>query len=528
MSLTTCAVSFRIFTDDGLPDAGATVSAILNQFEIYNGYVVPDLVSGTTDANGLAVLNLWPNELGSTASMYTIRIKSTNGKKLTTTAVVPNTASANIENIAEIPAYEGKNESQLALTAVIAASATAISAATAASNSATSASTSAETASTGATTATDQADIATTQATTATTQATAAENSATNAATSALNAANSESSAFTSATTATNKAAESSSAATSSATSASTATTKADEAANSAANAASSAAASQSSADSIIGSVTAATTQATNASNSAASAATFATTATNQASAASTSASNAALSAEAAASSAGAATSGGIRFDTGQSLTTGQKTQAQSNIGLTLGTTAQKWDADLDAIAALSGTAGLLKKTAANTWTLDTAAYLTGITSGQVTSALGYTPYNATNPASYTTLAAVAAVGYATGGGSATGTNTGDETNSTILSKIGTLTAAKGGTGLTSPGTSGYVLTSTGTGFVMSPAAGGGATGGGTDAIFVQNGQTVTTSYTLPAGQNASSVGLITVASGAVVTISAGSTWAII
>ena len=53
---------------------------------------------------------------------------------------------------------------------------------------------------------------------------------------------------------------------------------------------------------------------------------------------------------------------------------------------------AQPIDADLTAIAALSGTSGLLKKTAANTWTLDTSAYITGITSGMVTTALGFTP----------------------------------------------------------------------------------------------------------------------------------------
>lgn len=39
---------------------------------------------------------------------------------------------------------------------------------------------------------------------------------------------------------------------------------------------------------------------------------------------------------------------------------------------------AQPVDADLTAIAALSGTSGLLKKTGADTWTLDTAAYITG------------------------------------------------------------------------------------------------------------------------------------------------------
>lgn len=46
---------------------------------------------------------------------------------------------------------------------------------------------------------------------------------------------------------------------------------------------------------------------------------------------------------------------------------------------------AQAQDGDIDAIAALSGSSGLLKKTAANTWTLDTAAYST--TTGTVTTA---------------------------------------------------------------------------------------------------------------------------------------------
>lgn len=58
-------------------------------------------------------------------------------------------------------------------------------------------------------------------------------------------------------------------------------------------------------------------------------------------------------------------------------------------------TDAQALDADLTAIAALAGTSGLLRKTAANTWSLDTTAYLED--SADVVAALGYTPENAAN-----------------------------------------------------------------------------------------------------------------------------------
>ena len=55
-----------------------------------------------------------------------------------------------------------------------------------------------------------------------------------------------------------------------------------------------------------------------------------------------------------------------------------------------------------------------------------------------------------------------------------------------------------------------------------------GATGGGTDKVFVQNDQTITTSYTIPSGKNASSVGPVSIDAGATVTISANSTWVIL
>lgn len=55
-----------------------------------------------------------------------------------------------------------------------------------------------------------------------------------------------------------------------------------------------------------------------------------------------------------------------------------------------------------------------------------------------------------------------------------------------------------------------------------------GATGGGTDKVFVQNDQVVTTNYTIPSGKNASSVGPLSIDAGATVTISANSTWVIL
>jgi hypothetical protein len=59
-------------------------------------------------------------------------------------------------------------------------------------------------------------------------------------------------------------------------------------------------------------------------------------------------------------------------------------------------------------------------------------------------------------------------------------------------------------------------------------SVGGGATGAGGDEVFVENGTTVTTSYTLSTNKNAVSVGAITINSGAVVTVPSGARWVVL
>lgn len=300
MSVPTCAVSCYVYSDTGAAVAGAIVSATLNRIDVDagDGYVFPKSVYGTTDANGLTVLNLWPNELGATESMYAIKISTPSGKKVTVNAVVPNTLTARLEEISEIPPYDGKTDGQLALTAAIAAGSIASAAATAASSSAASASSS----------------------------ATSAQSSQSGAAASATLAFGYK-----------------------------------DAAASSATASAGSASLSAASAQASSGSATSAAGYAAQA-----------------------------------ASSAGAATSGGIRYDAAQTLTTVEKTQARSNIGLAtvsatgsyndllnqptiavVGSSAQAYSPSLDSIVSLSGASGHLKKTGVSSWALDSTVETT-------------------------------------------------------------------------------------------------------------------------------------------------------
>jgi hypothetical protein len=57
---------------------------------------------------------------------------------------------------------------------------------------------------------------------------------------------------------------------------------------------------------------------------------------------------------------------------------------------------------------------------------------------------------------------------------------------------------------------------------------GAGATGGGSDTVFFENSQTVTTNYTITTNKNAVTAGPVTINSGITVTVPSGSSWVIV
>jgi hypothetical protein len=74
---------------------------------------------------------------------------------------------------------------------------------------------------------------------------------------------------------------------------------------------------------------------------------------------------------------------------------------------------------------------------------------------------------------------------------------------------------------------SGYALKSDGAGN-LSWGLAGGALGGGTDQVFYENDQTITTNYTITNGKNAMTTGPVTINAGVTVTVPSGSSWVII
>lgn len=88
----------------------------------------------------------------------------------------------------------------------------------------------------------------------------------------------------------------------------------------------------------------------------------------------------------------------------------------------------------------------------------------------------------------------------------------------------GTVTASKLSTTGVLPGQA-FVVNSSGTAWTLGYA---GASGGGSDRIFYENGQTITTNYTITTNNNAVTAGPVTINSGITVTVPSGSYWSIV
>jgi hypothetical protein len=57
---------------------------------------------------------------------------------------------------------------------------------------------------------------------------------------------------------------------------------------------------------------------------------------------------------------------------------------------------------------------------------------------------------------------------------------------------------------------------------------GAGAVGGGTDKVFYENDQNITTNFTIGTGKNAMTTGPIIIDSGVTVTVPSGSRWVVL
>ncbi|WP_051294905.1 phage head spike fiber domain-containing protein [Maridesulfovibrio bastinii] len=105
MSVPTVNVTCTVNDSEGNPVEGARVSAKLSTAEKYNGFVVPLTTNAVSDSTGVAVLALFPNQLGSEGSEYAFKIMNpSTGKSIKFSAVIPN-LDCNLFEIANVPPY---------------------------------------------------------------------------------------------------------------------------------------------------------------------------------------------------------------------------------------------------------------------------------------------------------------------------------------------------------------------------------------------------------------------------------------
>ena len=89
-AIPTVPVTIRFVDTQGQGIPGATVKAALTCQERYQGLDVPAQAAGLTDAQGEAVLALFPNELGSEGSSYALSLVDPYGGTFVRFVAIPN------------------------------------------------------------------------------------------------------------------------------------------------------------------------------------------------------------------------------------------------------------------------------------------------------------------------------------------------------------------------------------------------------------------------------------------------------
>lgn len=106
----TVQVTCTLHSENGSPlYKNVQVIAVLSHLEKDEGLVVPKETYAIPDENGVAILNLFPNELGTESSYYTFYIKQyTSNLHTIDNVVVPN-ADCNLWEIVELDPYPLRN-----------------------------------------------------------------------------------------------------------------------------------------------------------------------------------------------------------------------------------------------------------------------------------------------------------------------------------------------------------------------------------------------------------------------------------
>ena len=126
-TIPTVKVTARFVDQLGAPVCKAVVTMRLTTTERYAGYIVPREARAVTDAMGVAVLQVWPNELGTESSEYAVSVTFPDAcaanssiapmRSIRGNCVVPN-ADCNLQDIMELPAYEPRSAGQAVETEV--------------------------------------------------------------------------------------------------------------------------------------------------------------------------------------------------------------------------------------------------------------------------------------------------------------------------------------------------------------------------------------------------------------------------